>query len=203
LVFLAIVNSTIANANAGANVSTRTAYALGRIGIFPRAFASVHPTHRSPVVPVVVQFVIAVAATLALGFAYDPTTAFVLVATIIVVVVVSVYIVVNAACIGFFARSRETLRFNPLLHLLFPLLGIAAFVPALLTAAGIPVFSFVAKLTPPVSYAGPVVGVWMVLGLLYLGYLLARHPQRVVATGLVHLDAEPDEIEDETREVSR
>ena len=48
-VFLAIVNSTIANANAGVNVSTRTAYAMGRIGAFPRFLAQVHPKHRSPV----------------------------------------------------------------------------------------------------------------------------------------------------------
>jgi amino acid transporter len=40
-VFLAIVNSTIANANAGVNVSTRTAYAMGRIGAFPRFLAIV------------------------------------------------------------------------------------------------------------------------------------------------------------------
>jgi amino acid transporter len=192
LVFLAIVNSTIANANAGSNVSTRTAYALGRIGIFPRSFTRTHRTHQSPIVPVAIQFLIAVVVTLALGFAYTPETAFLLIATIIVIVVVAVYILVNAACIGFFTRFRRQ-SFNVLLHLLFPVLGIVAFVPALLTAAGIPVFSFVARLTPPVSYAGPVVGVWMVLGLLYLAYLWARHRQRVLDTGLVHLDADVDE----------
>jgi hypothetical protein len=75
-----------------------------------------------------------------------------------------------------------------LLHLVFPVLGIAAFVPALLTAAGIPVFSFVTPLTPPVSYAGLIVGIWMLLGLVYLAVLWQRHRQRVVDTGLVHLD---------------
>jgi amino acid transporter len=191
LVFFAIVNSTIANANAGANVSTRTAFALARIGIFPRALTRLHPVHRSPVVAVGLQFGIAVAATLALGFAYDPVTAFVLVATIIVIVVVAVYIVVNAACIGFFARHRRE-EFNLLLHLVFPALGILAFIPALLTAAGIPIFSFVTKLTKPISYAGPVVAVWMLIGLAYLAYLWSRHRQRVLDTGLVHLDAEPE-----------
>src|SRR6266480_6254977 len=48
-VFLAIVNSTIANANAGVNVSSRTAYAMGRIGAFQRFLAIVSPRHRSPV----------------------------------------------------------------------------------------------------------------------------------------------------------
>ena len=63
-VFLAIVNSTIANANAGVNVSSRTAYAMGRIGAFPRFLAIVSPRHRSPVNSVLVAFVITVAVTL-------------------------------------------------------------------------------------------------------------------------------------------
>src|SRR5882757_1555704 len=192
LVFLAIVNSTIANANAGSNVSTRTGYALARVGIFPKALTRIHPVHRSPVVAVGVQFVIAVVVTLVLGFLVTPITAFVLVATVIVVVVVSVYIIVNAACIGFFVRFRRS-EFNWLLHLVFPVLGIAAFVPALLTAAGIPVFSFVTPLTPPVSYAGLIVGIWMLLGLVYLAVLWQRHRQRVVDTGLVHLDTVDEE----------
>jgi amino acid transporter len=187
LVFFAIINSTIANANAGANVSTRTAYALARIGILPRSFTKIHPVHRSPVVAVGVQFAVAVIVTLALGFWLTPTTAFLLVATMIVVVVVSVYIVVNAACIGFFARFRRS-EFNWFLHLVSPILGIAVFVPALLTSAGVPAFSFVTPLTPPVSYAGAIVGGWMLIGIIYLVYLWTRHRQRVVDTGLVHLD---------------
>src|SRR5207248_227204 len=47
LVFLAIVNSTVANANAGVNVSTRTAFAMGRVGAFPYALARLSTRHRS------------------------------------------------------------------------------------------------------------------------------------------------------------
>ncbi|HYT30847.1 MAG TPA: APC family permease, partial [Actinomycetota bacterium] len=42
-VFLAIVNSTIANANAGSNAATRTWYSLGRIRLLPSMLARVHP----------------------------------------------------------------------------------------------------------------------------------------------------------------
>ena len=189
LVFLAVVNSTIANANAGLNVSTRTAYSLGRIGVFPRAFAVVHPRHRSPVVAVAVQFAIAVGATLGLGFGYGPVTAFYLVATVIVIVVVCVYIVVNCACTGYFLRRRRA-EFNIVRHLLFPLLGIAAFVPALITAAGLPAFSFVSKLTAPVSYAGPIAGVWMAVGLVVLAVLWRRSKQSILDTGRIHLEEE-------------
>jgi amino acid transporter len=192
-VFLAIVNSTIANANAGVNVSSRTAYAMGRIGAFPRFLAIVSPKHRSPVNSVLVAFVITVAVTLGLGLGYDPTVAFSMVATGLVIVLVAIYILMNAACLGFFAR-RGAAGFNWLSHLVVPLLGIAAFVPAWLTAAGIKVFSFVTPLAPPYSYMGPGVAGFMVVGLIYMIYLYRTNPQRVSDVGLVHLDA----LEEET-----
>ncbi|WP_225821498.1 APC family permease [Streptomyces naphthomycinicus] len=188
LVFLAVINSTIANANACANVSTRTAFALARIRVLPGLLATLHPRHRSPVAGIAVQTVVAVAAVLGLGFAYDPVTAYVLLATVIVTVVIAVYIVVNLSCTGYFLRSGRA-AFKPVRHLLLPVLGIAAFVPALLTAAGLPVFDFVTELTPPVSYAGPVVGAWTAAGAVVLLVLLRRHPERIAETARVHLDA--------------
>jgi len=77
---------------------------------------------------------------------------------------------------------------KPVRHLLVPLLGIVAFVPALLTAAGLPAFDFVTELTAPVSYAGPVVGIWMAAGVVVLLVLLRRHPERIAETARVHLD---------------
>ena len=190
-VFLAVVNSTIANANAGANVSSRTAYAMGRIGAFPRFLAIVHAKHRSPAMAIVTGFAVTLAVTLGLGFGYGPVTAFVMVATALVIVLVAVYILMNAACLGYFVRRRHGGRISALLHVVVPVLGVAAFVPAWLTAAGLKVFPFVAPLSPPYSYLGPGVAGFMVAGLAYLIYLYARHPQRVVEVGLIHLDAEP------------
>jgi len=184
-VFLAIVNSTIANANAGVNVSSRTAYAMGRIGAFPRMLAQVHPRHRSPVTAILAAFAVTIAVTLGLGLGYGPTDAFFMVGTGIVIILAAIYILMNAACIGYFARAG---RLNPVLHVLIPVLGIVTFVPAWLTSAGIRVFSFVAPLAPPVSYMGPAVAVWMILGVIYLIYLYRTAPQRVVEVGLVHLD---------------
>lgn len=191
-VFLAIVNSTIANANAGVNVASRTGYAMGRIGAFPRLLALVHPRHHSPVAAIVATFCLTVAITLGLGLSYDPTTAFAMVATGIVIVLVAAYIVVNAACIGYFAspsRRGPGRRWNPLLHLVIPLAGIAAFVPAWLTAAGIRVFFFVAPLSAPASYMAPGVAGFMAVGVAYLIYLYVRDPRRVTEVGLVHIDA--------------
>jgi hypothetical protein len=94
----------------------------------------------------------------------------------------------NVACIGYFARKRA--GFNVLSHLIIPVLGVAAFVPAWLSAAGIRAFNFISALPPPISYMAPGVAGWMVIGLIYLIFLYARHPQRVSEVGLVHLDLE-------------
>ena len=185
-VFLAIVNSTIANANAGVNVSSRTAFAMGRIRAFPHFLAQVHHKHRSPVAAILTGTAVTIAVTLGLGLGYGPEVAFAMTGTAIVIVLAAIYIVVDAACIGFFAKRRH--NWNPLLHLVIPVLGIATSVPAWLTAAGIHAFSFVAPLAPPVSYMGPGVAGWMVVGAVYLAYLYARDPQRVTDVGLVHLD---------------
>ena len=94
-----------------------------------------------------------------------------------VIVLVAVYIVMNAACIGYFASPPAgPTGVQPAAHLVIPLLGIAAFVPAWLTSAGIRVFSFVTPLTAPSSYMGPGVAGFMVLGVIYLIYLYRTNP---------------------------
>jgi len=52
------------------------------------------------------------------------------------------------------------------------------------------VFSFVAPLTPPLSYMAPGVAGWMIIGVIYLIFLYNRDPRRVTEVGLVHLDAQ-------------
>lgn len=191
-VFLAIVNSTIANSNAGVNVASRTAYAMGRIGAFPYWFARVHLRHRSPYVAILATGVITIAVSLSLGFKYNPTVAFSIVGTALVIMLVSIYIVVNAACIGYFLRRRRQ-DFNPIAHILVPLLGIAAFFPAWLFAVGWNPFgwSFVFALPAPLSYAVRGVGVWMIIGVAYLIVLYMIKPARVSEMARVHLDEEP------------
>ena len=189
LVFLAIVNSTIANSNAGVTVSSRTAFAMGRIGAFPRFFAMVHPRHRTPQWALLAAFVVTIAVTLGLGLYYNPFNAFAMVGTGIVVLLVAIYLVVNAACVGYFLKTRGR-RINWFLHIVVPVLGIVVFLPAWFSGAGIPVFSFITPLPAPLSYMGPAMGVWMILGVGYMIYLYRRYPERVEEVGTVHLDLE-------------
>ncbi|HEY2795275.1 MAG TPA: APC family permease [Micromonosporaceae bacterium] len=190
LVFLAIVNSTIANANAGVNVASRTMFAMGRIGAFPYALARIATRRLAPWVAILLVTVVTLAASLGLGFGYDPETAFSMVGTGIVILLVANYIIASAACIGFFLRHRRD-DFNPLLHIVVPVLSILAFIPAWLAAAGIPAFSFIPTLKAPISYAGPAVAIWMGIGIIYAIVLYTRYRERIAEVSTVHLDEEP------------
>jgi amino acid transporter len=187
LVFLAVANSAIANANASANAATRTWFAMGRIRLLPQALAHVNPRWRSPDVAVVTQLVVGVGVSLWLGLQYTPLTAFALVGTIVTAVIISIYMVVNLACLVFYLREGRD-EFNWFLHGVVPILGIAAFVPAFLTAVGIQAFSFVSALPYPISLVGPVVGIWYAIGVVILVLLLARRPERLRDTGRVFVE---------------
>lgn len=187
LVFLAVANSAIANANAAANAATRTWFAMGRIRLLPGGLEKVHPQWKSPVTAVWLQFVVGIVVSLGLGFKYGVLPAFVLIATILTAVIVLIFIAVNVSCIVFYLRRRRA-EFGVFKHLIIPLVGIAMFVPAWLTAVGIPAFKFIAKLEYPLSLAGPVVAGWYLIGLVYLFYLTSRAPDRIRDTGRVFVE---------------
>jgi amino acid transporter len=191
-VFLALINSSVACSNAVNNAVTRTFYALGRIRVFPQALASVHPKWRSPHVSVITVFVISVASWMWLGFQYDPFTAFAVLGTAITLVAVAIYILINISCFAYYIRFRRD-EFNPVTHLIVPILGIGLFVPAFLTAAGVTAFKFVSPLPHPLSYVGPVLGGWLVLGVIYMLYLYQRHPERIAETKRVFEEEGPVE----------
>ncbi len=189
-VFLAIVNSAIANSNAGANATTRTWYAMGRIRLLPSLFASVHPHWKSPHVAVIAQLLVGIGVALGLGFSFQPLPAFILIATMATAVVVLIYIALNLASIVFHLRERRS-EFNLFTHGVVPVVGILFFVPGWLTAVGIHAFSFIAHLTGPASRVGIVVGAWYLIGVIYLIYLYSRAPQRVRDTGRIFIEPEP------------
>jgi amino acid transporter len=190
VVFLAIANSAIANSNAAANATTRTWYAMGRIRLLPRTFAHIHPKWKSPDVAVFAQLIVGLVIALWLGQKYGPfPVGFTLVATIDVAIIVAIYMLVDLACILFYLRERRG-DFNIFLHGLLPLAGIAAFVPAFFTAVGVggSVFSFVSRLGWPYTLVGPVDGILMGIGVLYLIYLYAAAPDRLRDTGRIFVE---------------
>jgi amino acid transporter len=192
VVFFAILNSTFANGNAGTLATTRTWFAMSRIGLLPAPLARLHPKWRSPYVGVVVQLVVTLAIGLPIGIHFGPTTAFVFLATILTGVMIAIYMIFNLSCMLFYLR-RQRSEFNILLHAVIPILGIIAFIPAFLTALGLgsSFLKFVTPLTYPSSETGLAIGIWFVIGIVVLVYLAVRHPARLPEMKRVFAD-EPE-----------
>jgi amino acid transporter len=151
--------------------------------------AKTHPRWQSPYVAVIVQFVLALVVALPLGYKYGPVTAFSLVATMVTAVIILIYITLNVACIGFYLRERRS-EFNVVLHLILPVLGVLAFIPAIMAALGVgqSLISFITPLPYPLNLAGPVVAGWLGLGVLYLIYLYASgHGDRARALNQLYV----------------
>ena len=186
ILFLAVVNSFFANGNSALIASTRTWYAMGRIRLLPSQFSYTSPRHASPVVGIAVQSLMTVVIALPLALGYGPEAAFELLATILSAVMIGIYIVINLSSIGYYWR-RQRSEFNWLLHLVLPGIGALILIPVLAAATGVgsSTLKFVTPLPYPVSEAGLAVGIWYVLGIGYLVYLLRRHPDRVRAMGKV------------------
>jgi amino acid transporter len=112
-----------------------------------------------------------IALPLALG--YGPATAFQLLATILTAVMLGIYIVINISSIGFYTRKKRD-EFNWFLHLVLPAAGALVLVPVLAASVGVgsSVLKFVSPLPSPLSEAGLAVGIWFVVGIGYLAYLL-------------------------------
>jgi amino acid transporter len=192
IAFLAILNSTFANGNAGTLATTRTWFAMARIGMLPAPLARTHRKWKSPSTGVVVQLLVTLAIGLPVGIHFGPVVAFVFLATILTAVMIAIYMIFNLSCLLYYARKARS-EFNWLLHGVIPVLGIAAFLPAWFTAMGIggSVLKFVKPLDYPSSETGLAIGIWYLIGLVVLIYLYRRHPSRLPELRRVFAEEEP------------
>jgi amino acid transporter len=185
LIVFAILNSSIANANAGSVAATRSLFAMGRAGLLPRFLAAVHPETRAPVNAVHFQAITALILAVVLGFLLtgDPypfgLNVYVFLGTMLGLIFAGIYILVNLACIGYFWRVRRD-EFNALKHLVVPIIGVIAMIPALLAVIGgvtIPILDV--TLDPYDNYlrlTAPIVGIWLVIGIIVYFVLRTRNP---------------------------
>ncbi len=190
--FIAFLNSSAACSNGGGCAAVRCLWAMGRIRVIPHAFGRTQPRFKSPYVAVIATFGVGLILTIWLGEQYDPTTAFALIGTIITGAILPIYIAVNLSCIIYFWRERRH-EFNVFTHLLFPVLGIALFVPGFFTGLGIPVFKFISKLSYPLDLAGIVIIAWYGIGVVLVIYFSVRHPDRIRDTAKVFIETDEPE----------
>lgn len=182
LVFFAIVNSAIANANAGVNAATRVIYSLARNGVLPGALARTHPEHRTPHVATIAVSLLGVVVALLMGWKWGPLTAFVIIATAVTIVVICVYITVCIACIAYY-RGEGKAAWNPWLHLVFPVLGALAFLAPLY-------YQFNPLPDYPIRYANWIALGWLAAGVLVTAYLWSTRRQALENAGKVFVEDE-------------
>jgi amino acid transporter len=203
LIVFAILNSSIANANAGATAATRSLFAMGRASLLPRFFAAVHPETRAPVNAVHFQAITAIVIAVVLGLvlANDPfptpegaasfggLNVYVFLGTMLGLIFAGIYILVNLACIGYYWRARRD-EFSWIRHGLVPVLGVIAMIPALLAVIGgltIPILDI--ELPPYESalrWTAPIVGIWVILGVVAYFVLRARNPEALERVNYVY-----------------
>ena len=192
LVTFAIINSSIANASAGANASTRAIFALGRTRLLPQALAAIHPTYRTPVNAVHVQGILGIVLAVGLGLLFTnqknggPLTTYIWIGYALGLLFAGMYVAVNLAAIGFYFGHRRD-EANVIKHLIVPIVGVILLIPAFLGVLGgltIPILDI--KLDPlvqPFDVVPPIVAIWMVVGIV-LGVILYRgQPERLSTLG--------------------
>jgi len=170
----------VACATAGA----RTLFAMGREGVLPRALGRTHPKLRTPVNATLAVAAVAVAMALLIGYPLsdksfgEPFSNYYFWATTGTLVIIVVYILLCLGGIVFFARTRDSRRWNPVAHVLVPVIGAVVFGAALYGSVH-PTPSGILRWTPYVALA------WLVTGVTVVGWLRLRRPAAVERIGSI------------------
>jgi amino acid transporter len=186
LVVFAILNSSLANANAGSTAATRSLFAMGRASLLPRFFARVDEGTKAPVNAVHFQAITALIVVVVLGFLLgdDPypfgLNVYVFLGTMLGLIFAGIYILVNIACFGYYWRERRD-EFNWLKHAVVPVLGVIAMIPALLAVIGGVTIPIIDVTLDPYSnylrFVAPIVGVLVVVGIVIYFVLRSQSPE--------------------------
>lgn len=166
IAILAILNSALANANAGVNAASRVLYAMGRSRTLPPALAHIARRFQTPDVAIIFTMIVGVVFTLWPGAVYGPTIGFGLIGTIITIPILLVYM---ATCVSvpFYYRREHPDEFSVLRHVVLPI------VPAVILIAPI-VAQFVPAPVFPFNQAGPICAAWLVIGIVAVVIMSVR-----------------------------
>ncbi len=120
-----------------ATAASRTLFAMGREGVLPKAFGHTSPRFKTPVNATICVAVVATVMALLVGYPFsdsafgEPFSNYYFWATTGTLVIIVVYIMLCIGGIVFFYRTRDSRRWNPLVHVVVPLIGAIVFGAAL------------------------------------------------------------------------
>ena len=180
IAIFAILNSALANANAGVNAASRVLYAMGRTNTLPAPLMHINARFRTPDLAIIFTMIVGVVFTLWPGIVYGPTIAFGLLGTIITIFILLVYMAVCLSVPFFYRRERRG-EFSVLRHVILPA------VPFVILIFPI-VAQFYPAPSPPYNLAGPICAAWLILGVIIVIILNMRAPAALARSGKVYLD---------------
>jgi amino acid transporter len=167
-----------------ATAAARTLFAMGREGVLPRQFAHTHPRFKTPVNATITVAVVATIMALLIGYPLSdrtfghPFSNYYFWATAGTLLIIVVYIMICLGGIVFFARTRATRRWNPLVHVGVPVIGAVVFGAALYGSVH-PTPPGILEWTPYLAVA------WLVIGVGVLLWLRARRSDAVARIGSI------------------
>jgi amino acid transporter len=180
LVDIASVVALIAGGLAAQNGAARMTMALGRDGLLPRFLGRTLPRFGTPANALTALLALSIAMGLGFGVGFDPLPAFGLLSLIVTLCALGVYTLAQIGLVRYFIRKGT---FNPLWHLLIPLVAVAAIV-----------YLYYKNVSPtpayPNNWAIWIALMWAGLGLLGLIGLKVLRPGRLVEAATIIGDGE-------------
>ena len=120
----ALLNSAIAVSIASFNGGTRTWYGMGRSGVLPTALGKVNPKRKTPVNAIHLEVAVQVVA-FACVLIWGVTDVFFTWANAITIGLILMYILANIGVVKYYLTEGRA-QFNPLLHVVIPVVASAA-----------------------------------------------------------------------------
>jgi amino acid transporter len=167
-----------------ATAAARTLFAMGREGVLPAAFGRTHPRFQTPVTATLAVTVLAILMGLLVGYPLSdaafgqPFSNYYFWATTGTLLIIVVYIMLCLGGVVYFWKTKDTRNWNPLLHVVVPLIGAIVFGAALYGSIH-PAPPGILKYTPYVAL------VWLVIGLGVLVYVRTTRPDKVAQIGSI------------------
>ena len=181
IVDLAVSVGAFVAALAGVNLTARTVFAMAREGGMPRRFAWTHPRFGTPWAAIGASLALTLALVVVLARIVwnDPFKYFGFMATTATFPILGAYILIAAAGLLYFWRSRsEDTAFHIVFDGLLPLGAIAI--------CGYTIYESFKSPGPPPNTASPWIALaWLGVGLLVLTWLMTTHPDRVRRFGSI------------------
>lgn len=192
LALLAMITSVWGVSLACQNVATRMWYRMGRVGVLPAAFGRVHPVRKTPTNAVTAQLIISIAMGFVFPWLMGPMNFFIFAeGFVLVLAVILIYIAANIGVVKYYWTSHRS-EFNWLLHGIFPV-GTSLILLYSVYA------SFNPFPDPPNNWSPLVVVVWLLLGLLVMGWMRMTGKEAWL-TRAGEIMGEHEETADERRE---